>query len=106
MENLQLIKEYHLLIWEAKDLNAIDRFFNRDVIIHSPVETTQGTEKMKSIISAWYKGFPNLKVFWDDFICEENKVVSRWHAQGQHEGEFLGHPASQNDINYSGVTIY
>jgi hypothetical protein len=44
---------------------------------------------MKEIMLQWLKAFPMLKVHWDDFICEESKVVSRWRAEGVHEGDFL-----------------
>lgn len=106
MNNLQIIKEYQSSIWDDKDIGAIDNFFRKDAIIHSPVETTQGTDKMKAIISQWHKGFPNMKVYWDDFICEEDKVVSRWHAEGIQSGEFLGNPPTEKPIMYSGITVY
>lgn len=106
MDNLQIVKEYQAALWDAKDIEAIDTFFEKDAIVHSPLETTRGTEKMKAIISQWFKGFPNMTVIWDDFICEGEKVVTRWRSEGVQEGEFLGNPPSKKKINYSGVTIY
>ena len=106
MSNLTTIKSYHTQIWDKKDLSAIDVFFSADVLIHSPLKTTQGTSEMKEIIALWYQGFPELKVHWDDFICEGDKVVSRWHAQGQQAGDFFDWPASKTEVNYSGVTTY
>jgi predicted ester cyclase len=106
MNNLATIKSYHAKIWEKKELSAIDDYFATNALIHSPVKTTQGTSEMKEVIAMWHKGFPNLKVHWDDFICQSDKVVSRWHAKGQQEGEFLDKAPSKNEVNYSGVTIY
>ncbi|WP_419421413.1 ester cyclase (plasmid) [Legionella sp. D16C41] len=106
MNNLEIIKAYHSKIWDKKDLSAVKLFFDAEALIHSPVKTTKGTEQMTDVIARWHKGFPNLKVYWDDFICENDKVVSRWHAEGQQEGEFLDKAPSKVHVNYSGVTIY
>ncbi|VEG90930.1 ester cyclase [Legionella spiritensis] len=106
MTNLEIIRQFQYALWDEKNLNVIDKFFDREALIHSPVASTQGTERMKEIIRQWYTGFPDLKVFWDDFICEEDKVVSRWHAEGVHQGDFSGYPPSNHTIHYSGVTIY
>lgn len=106
MSNLQLIESYHAAIWSDKDLSAIDRCFHENVQVHSPVKPTQGTQQLKEIISKWYAGFPDLKVHWDDYICAGNKIVSQWHAQGHHDGDFMGIPATKKNIRYSGVSIY
>ncbi|MDF1678066.1 MAG: ester cyclase, partial [Legionellaceae bacterium] len=82
MTNLELVKSYQEAVWETKDISAIDKYCDENVLIHSPAETTQGTEKMRAIISQWYEAFPDLKVFWDDFIGDGDKVVCRWHASG------------------------
>lgn len=106
MNNLQIVEDYQALIWSQKDISAIDQFFDKNALIHSPVESIQGTQQMKAVISQWLRGFPNLKVYWDDFICEKDKVVSQYHAEGIHEGEFLGKPPTNNKVQYSGATIY
>jgi len=106
MNNLDIIKAYHARIWEDKDLSAIDEYFAVEAVIQSPIKSTQGTKEMKEVIAAWLEGFPNLKVFWDDFICEGDKVVSRWRVTASQEGAFLGHEPSNKEVNYSGVTIY
>lgn len=104
--NLQIIKDYQKAVWDDKNIQAIDRFFDTKALIHSSISSTQGTDEMKKIILKWYSAFPDLKVLWDDFICDENKVVSRWHAVGQHQEEFLGVKPTSKVINYTGVTIY
>ena len=106
MNNLAIIQAYHSKIWDEKNISAIDYFFDKEALIHSPIKTTEGTELMKEVIAQWYEGFPNLKVHWDDFICEGDKVVCRWHAEGRQDGIFLGKAPSGSLVNYSGVTIY
>lgn len=106
MNNLQLIQDYSAALWDKKDLGAIERYCAHDVLVHSPINTIQGIEAMQKIMSQWHQGFPRLIVYWDEFVCENNKVVSRWHAEGVHEGEFLGIAPTHRTVNYSGVTLY
>lgn len=106
MTNLELVKTYQDAIWNLKDTLAIDKYVDEHVLIHSPVETSIGTERMKAIITQWHNAFPNLEVIWDDFICEGDKVVCRWHAFGRHESEFQGVSPTNNTISYNGITIY
>jgi len=103
---LQIVKNYQQSIWDSKDISVIEKYFHDDAIIHSPVKKTKGVGELKKIIKNWHIGFPNLKVYWDDYIVENNKVAARWHAKGCHKGSFLDLPPTTNNISYSGVTIY
>lgn len=106
MNNLVTIKAYHQKIWDEKDLNAINEHFSAEAIIHSPVTTTKGIDDMRSVIKAWHTGFPDLHVTWEDYICEGDKVVSRWRSRGKQVGEFLGKEISNREVDYTGITIY
>ena len=94
LNNLQLIQKFQRLIWDDKDISAVDQFFHEDVVINSPVKKSTGTAEFKQGIKAWYIAFPRFEVYWDDFICEKDRVVARWHAEGRHEGAFLDIPAT------------
>jgi len=106
MSYLQKVKDYQALVWDKKDLSAIEKFFHDDVIVHSVLKQTQGTEQLYTILKSWHEAFPNMQVSFDDYICQDNRVVSRWRAQGCHEGRFLDFPPTHKTIHYSGVTIY
>jgi hypothetical protein len=53
MSNLETIQTYHDEIWGQKDISSIDRYFSNKAIIHSAIESTEGTENMKSVIAKW-----------------------------------------------------
>ncbi len=106
MNSLQIILAYSEALWGQKDLSSVVHYCMPDVLVHSPISTIQGVQKMCEIMSQWHVGFPHLHVHWDEFICEGETVVSRWHAEGKHEGEFLGIAPTNRLINYPGVTIY
>lgn len=106
MTSLELIMEYHQAIWVEKNISATDRYFSNTARIHSPIETTEGTEKMKAVLSHWQQAFPDLIVSFEDYICEGNKVVSRWKAHGTQTGDFLEQPATGKAVRYSGISIF
>ncbi|TNF68996.1 MAG: hypothetical protein EP298_04530 [Gammaproteobacteria bacterium] len=106
MSHLAQIQQFHQELWDNQNINSIDLLFDENVLIHSPLESVCGTEKMKNIIQQWYSGFPSLKVYWDDFIEQDEKIVCRWHAKGIHEGQFLEFSPTGKNIHYSGITIY
>lgn len=106
MNNLQFVKACQAALWDDKNLAEIDQYFDHDVLVHSPVKTTQGSDQLREVISKWHQGFPNLKVYCEDFITEQDKIVCRWQAEGRHEGTFLTLPATNKNISYSGVTIF
>lgn len=106
MNNREIIKDYSKRLWEEKDLTAIDSVFVKDAVIHSPLNVTTGATTMKEVVEKWLSAFPDLSVEWEDFICEGDRVVSRWRATGTHMGTFFDTSPSHQEITYSGVTIY
>ena len=106
MNNLDLVKVYSDLIWNDKNLSRIDQFLSENIVINSPLERIIGIDAMVGIIARWHKAFSDLKVSWDDFISEGDKVVSRWTTEGVHTGDFLGHRPTNKKVSYNGVSIY
>ena len=108
MTPLDIIKRYSERLWVNKDISAIDDFFHSDATIISAVDglATQGSDKMKTVAKQWLQAFPELKVEFEDFICEGNKVVSQWKGHGVHINTFMGYPATNKTICYNGATIY
>lgn len=106
MKNLEIIKAYHKKIWVDKDLKAIEEHFAKDAHIHSQLKTIQGIEAMVELISKWHDAFNDLEVFWDDFICDGTKVVSRWHAKGHLKAKNTTQGSLHEATEYTGVTIY
>ena len=103
---LEIVKKYSETLWAQKDLTAIDQFFSSDIKIKSPLGETIGAQELKTIMQQWLEAFPDLIVNWKEFVCQENTIVSRWHAYGTHQGKFLDYLPTDKKIDYSGVTIY
>ena len=50
-------------------------------------------------------GFPDLHITDEDYVAEGDKVAGRFEAQGTHNGEFAGVPATGKPVSFSGINI-
>ena len=50
--------------------------------------------------------FPDLRFSLEDTIARDDMVVTRWHAQGTHRGEYLNVPASGRRMTTTGMTMH
>lgn len=102
----KIAEEYANKIWNDKDISTIDKLVHQNVVIHSLLGDFHGTKAMKDIVQAWLKGFPDLQVY-NDIVISENDIVSiQWRANGTHQGEFKGRQPTGKPVSYSGVTVY
>lgn len=106
MNNKEIIKHYSHLIWENRDLTALDRYVDVNAVIHSPMNRFVGSHTMRAVIEKWLEAFPDLAITWEDFVAEEDRVVSRWRATGTHLGGFFNTRPTHQEIEYTGVTTY
>lgn len=105
-KNTEIIRDYSKRVWEERDLSIIDNVFAPDCKIHSPFSTIAGKETMKEIVDKWLAAFPDMQVTWEDFVAENDKVVSRWRACGTHLGGFFDTKPTHKEITFSGVITY
>lgn len=106
MSPIQIIEDYQALLWQKKDLVAVDKYMTETTQFHSVIKTITGITEIKNLLSGWLQAFPDIEVFWDDIICSGNKVVSQWHSKATHQGTLLGVDATDCPVAYPGVTIY
>ena len=77
-----------------------------DIVLHEPDEDIVGIEGLKQFVSMIRAGFPDLRVTLEDEIAEGEKVVTRWIAQGTHQGELMGIAPTGNRVTIRGITIH
>jgi steroid delta-isomerase-like uncharacterized protein len=102
----EIAEEYANQVWNDKEISAVDRFFHQDVVVHSLLGDYHGTKSMKTVVEAWLKGFPDLRVDNDIIISENDLVSIQWRARGSHLGEFKDRKPTGKPVSYSGVTVY
>jgi steroid delta-isomerase-like uncharacterized protein len=60
-----------------------------------------GVEKF---VSQFLKSFPDLQHTVNEMITEGDQIAVQFSAQGTHQGEWMGFPATGKSILYTGVT--
>ncbi|MCW8397284.1 ester cyclase [Legionella sp. PATHC038] len=93
-------------LWNQQKAVVADELFSAKTLIHFSYDQAANLHDFKQALLEWYKAFPDLSHSIDDFIVSGDKVVTRWHGQGTHRGEFSGIPATGISVFYSGITIF
>jgi steroid delta-isomerase-like uncharacterized protein len=87
------------------DLSRLDEVYAPEVVNHEPVSgEIRGLDEMREYLSGYLEAFSDLRMTVVDQVAEGDMVVSRWRAEGTHDGELLGIPPSGNRISVEGVT--
>ena len=85
--------------------DALQEVYADNIVMHEPDEDVRGIEGMTQFVSMIRSGLPDLRITLEDVIAEGEKVVSRWRAQGTHQGELMGIAPTGNEVAITGITI-
>jgi steroid delta-isomerase-like uncharacterized protein len=92
-------------VWNGGDLDALDRVFTSDVLVHtSPDTQSVGSAVFRDVIASWRRAFSGLHHDIDDLVEVPGQVIVRWHGSGTHTGEFLGIAPTARPMSYGGMT--
>lgn len=87
------------------NLNAADEVFSSDFVGHMPTGDMHGPASMKQFAASLRTAFPDLRSTVEDQVAEGDRVMTRFRARGTHQGEFMGVPASGNQMDISGIIV-
>ena len=89
-----------------KNLDAANNIVREDFIEHLPFPGQgPGREGLKFALNSMFTGFPDMHWTVDEQIAEDEKVVTRFTWTGTHQGEFMGIPATNKQVEVWGVVI-
>ena len=105
-ENKAVVNRSTDEIWNKGNMAMIDELYTTDFVMHDPSQGDGDLEHFKQYASGVHTGIPDLYIATDDLVAERDLVVKRWTARGTHKGEFMGVPATGNQIDVKGIEIY
>ncbi|MFF3845188.1 ester cyclase [Streptomyces sp. NPDC002328] len=93
--------------FEGLGRGDIDRLFERisdDYVDHDPANARDtGVRAAREEVAGWRRSFAfSMRV--DDQLSEEDRVCTRWTFAGRHHGDFLGIPATGQNVTMTGMT--
>ena len=86
--------------------DALQEVYAHTIVMHEPDEDVRGIEGLTQFVSMIRSALPDLRVTLEEDIAEGDKVVSRWRAQGTHQGELMSIAATGNEVAITGITIH
>ena len=86
--------------------DALQEVYADTIVMHEPAEDVRGIEGLKQFVTMIRSALPDLRITLEDDIAEGDKVVSRWRAQGTHQGELMGSAPTGNEVAITGITIH
>ncbi|MDZ7694304.1 MAG: ester cyclase family protein [Balneolaceae bacterium] len=106
-KNKELVRQYLLEVWGNWDYQLEKELVANDFIDHgAPPNFPSGLEGHHQFLQMCANGFPEVDITVEDLISEGDKVGCRWTLTGEHQGEFMGVPASGNDVVITGTDIH
>jgi steroid delta-isomerase-like uncharacterized protein len=104
-ENKARMREFWERGWNGGDISAVDDFYAPAYFRNSVDPETRDREYLKENILSLRTAFPDFHSTIVDFVAEDDRLVTRWTAEGTHRGVFLGFPPTGTPITTSGVVI-
>jgi steroid delta-isomerase-like uncharacterized protein len=89
-------------------LNVLDEIIAKDHVNSGPGTIPglpNGPEGSKQFVTVYRNAFPDVHFTIDEQIAEGDKVVTRWTAQGTHQGELAGLPATGKSSTVTGISV-
>jgi steroid delta-isomerase-like uncharacterized protein len=111
---MSVAPEYKLLfgrlyhsVWNERRLEYIPQVIAETHALEDPTVSGRGVgpDAYRKQVERFLAGLPDLKFVVDDTISEADKLVVYWTITGTHRGEFLGVPATNQKVAFSGITI-
>ena len=107
-ENKAVIRRFVEEVQTHHNLDAVDELFSPDCKDHSgsmPPGIPNNPAGFKQFFGILISAFPDLKASIHDMVAEGDKVVTRKSFSGTHRGDFMGIPATGNQIQLNVIDI-
>jgi steroid delta-isomerase-like uncharacterized protein len=105
-ENIATLERFVEEVINQGRFEAADDLVQEDFVELDPLPgQRQGREGLTEVIAMMRSAFPDIHWVVDETIASGEKVVSRFHWSGTHQGNFLGIPATSRKITVTGVVI-
>jgi steroid delta-isomerase-like uncharacterized protein len=105
-DNKTVIRRWNEEIFNEKRVDRADELVTQDYEDHAAQPGQAfGLQGAKQMWAMYVAALPDLRVTMDEMVAEGDRVAARWTAEGTHQGELLGIPATGKRIRWSGISI-
>ena len=104
--NKSIVRRYYEEVLNSRQLQVFDEIANPSFLCYLPDGKGVDSEIYKQTITGTFAAIPDLKVTIEDQIAEDDKVVTRWKAQGTPQVEFAGIKPNGKSITVTAIHIH
>lgn len=107
-DHKHLVRMHFEEIFNKGNLDAIERLYTPDVVVHDPVlpAIPRGHEGMRQYVKTYRGPVPDIHFEVRDIIAEEDLVGARWVVSGTHQGTLLALPSTGRFGAIAGHSMY
>ncbi len=107
-ENKALARRFFDDILSMRNPTAADELLADDFVLHQPFTPgpVYGAAGFRYTLSNFRMAFPDLESCLDTVIAEADLVAVRFTFTGTHRGEYLGVPATDQRVTWSGISLF
>jgi len=106
--NKALVRRFYDEVTNGRNVAVLDELLapNFEGFTVEGADHGQNREEFKQMISMLLNAFPDHQQTMHDWIVEDDKVVTRWTAQGTHQGEYGGIAPTGKQVKITGMDIF
>lgn len=108
-ESVEVLRRWFEEVWNQGREEAIDEMFAEEGIAHGLVDENgqelRGPAGFKPFFSRFRDAFPDIQIVIEDCISEGDKATARCTVRANHTGVGLGVPATNNAVEFTGISI-
>lgn len=108
-ENQSFMHRWFDEVWNKRNEAAIDEMFAEDGIANGLNDADgnplRGPEAFKTLHRAFLAAYPDLQITVEDTVTEGDKIAARCTVRATHAGDGLGIAATNQPIEFTGLTI-
>jgi steroid delta-isomerase-like uncharacterized protein len=108
-DNKAFIRRWFDEVWNKGSEEAVDEMMSDECVANGLADESgqapRGPAGFKPFFRKFRESFPNIEVVVEDVIAEGDKVTARCSVRGHHRGDSLGFAATQQPVEFTGMTI-
>jgi steroid delta-isomerase-like uncharacterized protein len=88
------------------NVEDFDDILTEDCVIVRNGVQARGRDAVKSVVSRLFRALPDVHYEIDDIVMSGDKLALRWRGRGTSKGEYFGVPATGQELQSEGITLY
>ena len=105
--NKEALRRFYKEVFSKGHLDAVDELVAPNCVEHTPPPGFPDDVRaaLKQFTQMLRQAFPDIHFRAEQLIAEGDMVAAFWKAEGTHQGEFMGLPATGQPISFEGLDL-